>query len=119
MPENANLPLKTDIPDVTQNISLCNNDSVLLAPGYYVIYYYVSVAVSRHGFIKLTPILNDCVQTIYSAYAEAAKRKEMLTISRYFMIEISSASTLFFAWNSSAGASKINMNLIIQKLDRQ
>ncbi len=119
LPENANLPLKIDIPDITQNISLCNDYSILLTPGCYAVYYYISTVMKRHGFIKLTPIFNDCVQTVYTVYAEAEKRKEMLVISRYFIIEIPSTSTLFFAWDSSASTSKINMNLSIEKLGRQ
>lgn len=119
LPESTNLPLKIDIPDITQNISLCDNDSILLTPGCYTICYYISTVVKKHGFIKLTPILDNCVQTVYAAYAEAAKRKEMLVISRYFMIQLPCETTLFFAWDSSAGVSKINMNLSIEKLDRQ
>ena len=119
MPESASLPLKIQIPDITQNISLCNSCSVALTPGYYVISYYISTVMKRHGFIKLTPIFNDCKQTMYTAYAEAEKRKEILVISRYFIIEIPTGSTLFFAWHSSAGVSKINMNLSIEKLYRQ
>ena len=119
MPERAILPLKIDIPDITQNIYLCNDCTVALAPGYYAISYYISAVVKRNDFIKLTPIFEDCEQTIYSAYAEAAKRKEMLVISRYFIIGIQDSSTLFFAWNSSADASKINMTMSIEKLCRQ
>ncbi len=119
MPENASLPLKIEIPDITQNISLCNDCSIMLTPGYYTISYYISTVMRGRGFIKLTPIFNNCKQTIYTAYAEAAKRKEMLVISRYFIVEIPSKTTLFFAWNSSAGASKINMNLSVEKLCRQ
>ncbi|MDE6386452.1 MAG: collagen-like protein [Lachnospiraceae bacterium] len=119
LPENASLPLKIDIPDITQNISLCDDYSVWLTPGCYVICYYISTVMKRRGFIKLTPIFNGCVQTVYTAYAEAVKRNEVLVISRYFIVEIPSKSTLFFAWDSSAGASKINMNLSIEKLGRQ
>ncbi len=119
MPECASLPLKIAIPDITQNISLCNSRSVALTPGYYAISYYVSTVMKRHGCIKLTPIFNDCKQTIFTAYAEAAKRREMLVLSRYFIIEIQTGSVLFFEWQSSAGASKINMNLSIEKLCRQ
>lgn len=119
MPERASLPLKIEIPDITRNISLCNNYSVALTSGYYAISYYIFTVMKRHGFIKLTPIFNDCKQTVYTAYAEAAKRKEILTISRYFIIGIQSDSTLLFAWHSSAGVSKINMNLSVEKLCRQ
>lgn len=118
MPENASLPLKVDIPDITENISPCNSYSVTLNPGYYAIYYYVSTVMKKPGFIKLTPIFNDCEQTAYTGYAEAARRGEALDISRYFIIEILSDSTLFFVWDSSASASKINMNLSIEKLCR-
>ncbi len=119
LPENASLPLKTDRIDPTQNISLYNDYSVLLTPGCYAISYYISTEMKRHGFIKLTPIFNDCMQTAYAAYAEAAARKETLVLSRYFMIEIPNASTLFFTWDSSSGASKVNMNLSILKLSGQ
>ncbi len=119
LPENASLPLKTDRIDPTQNISLYNDYSVLLTPGCYAISYYISTEMKRHGFIKLTPIFNDCMQTAYAAYAEAAARKETLVLSRYFMIEIPIASTLFFTWDSSSGASKVNMNLSILKLSGQ
>lgn len=119
LPESGNLPLKIAISDITQNISLCNHYSVALTPGYYVISYDISTVMRRHDFIKLTPIFNNRKQTAYTAYAEAVRRKEMLTISKYFIIEIPAGSTLFFAWQSSAGDSKINMNLNIQKLCRQ
>ena len=119
LPENASLPLKMEISDITHNISLCNDYSVSLAPGCYAIYYYISTEIKRNGFIKLTPIFNDCVQTAYGTYAESVKRKEVLVMSRYFLIEIPNPSTLFFAWESSAGVSKINMNMSIEKLCRQ
>jgi hypothetical protein len=72
MPEGASLPLKIDIPDITQNIYLSDNCIVTLTQGYYAISYYVSAIVKRNGFIKLTPVLKECEQAIYSAYAEAA-----------------------------------------------
>ncbi len=119
LPENTHLPLKVDILDITQNISLCDDYSIVLTPGYYAICYYISTVVKKHGFIKLTPIFNDCMRSVYAAYAEAGKRKEILVISRYFIVKVPSASTLFFAWDSSTGVSKINMNLSIEKLNRQ
>ena len=106
------------IPDITENITLSNSCSVLLHSGYYAIYYYVSTVMKKHGFIKLTPVFNDCVQSAYTGYAETARRRETLEIARYFIIEIPDDSTLFFVWDSSASASKINMNLSIEKLCR-
>ena len=38
MQDRAKLPLKIDIPDITQNISPCNKYSVRLTPGCYAIY---------------------------------------------------------------------------------
>ncbi|MDE6844705.1 MAG: collagen-like protein [Lachnospiraceae bacterium] len=119
MPERASLPLKIDIPDITENISLCNSDSVTLNPGHYAVYYYISTIMKKRGFIKFTPVLNNCAQIAYSGYAEAVKRRETLTISRYFIVEVQSVSTLSFAWYSSASESEINMNLSIEMLCRQ
>ena len=116
--ENADLPLKTEIPDITGNISLCNGSSVELAPGYYAIHYYISIVMKKHGSIRLTPVFNDCRQPVYSAWAKTTKKKEIAVLSRYFIIEIPSVSRLFFEWRSSAGVSKINMYLSIEKLCR-
>lgn len=117
--ENAILPLKADISDITENISLSDDYSVLLSPGCYSIYYYISTAMKRHGLIKLTPILNGYAQTAYSACAEAVRRREMLVLSRYFMMEIPCESTLLFAWDSSVDACEVSMNLSVEKLGRQ
>ena len=119
MPERANLPLKTDIPDITGNISLGNHCSVVLTPGYYAVSYYISTVAKRHCFIRLTPIFNNRKQTIYTTCAEASRRKELLAISRHFIIELPAGSTLLFGWHSSEEVSKINMNLCIEKLCRQ
>lgn len=119
LPECAALPLNMDIPDTTGNISLNDDNLVMLTPGYYAIYYYVSAELKKYNFMRLTPVFNDCVQTAYTGYAEAAKRREMLEISRYFITEIPAASTLSFAWHSSSCESIINMNMSIEKLCRQ
>ena len=109
---------QVEIPDITRNITLCNNCSVALTPGYYAVSYYISTVKKRHGFIKLTPVFNNCKQTVYGAYAKASTQKEILVVSRYFIIEVPTGSTLFFVWNSSAGASSISVNLSIEKLCR-
>ena len=119
MSKSASLPLNIDIADTTGNISLCDSCSIILTPGYYAVYYYISTVMKKHECIKLTPVLNNCEQIGYTGYAEAAKQGETLVISRYFIIEIPNASTLFFIWNSSACASQVNMNLSIEKLCRQ
>lgn len=117
--QSAGLPLKMEIPDITQNISLREDGSIVLMPGYYAIDYYVTAVMKRRGFIRLTPIFNDSSQNLYSACAEALRRKESLVIARHFIAQIISDSPLLFAWSSSAGVSEINMNLSIEKLCRQ
>ncbi|MDE5939818.1 MAG: collagen-like protein [Lachnospiraceae bacterium] len=119
MQDAACLPLKTEISDITQNISLSNEVSIRLSPGCYAISYYISTMMKRHGFIELTPVLNDCCQNLYTAYAEAVRRREVLTVSRYFIMEAPTDSTLFFAWRSSAETSLISMNLNVEKFCRQ
>lgn len=116
VPECASLPLKTEIPDTTRNISLCNGCTLELAAGYYAIYYYISVVMKKHGTIKLTPILNDCRQPTYAAWEKTTKQKESAVLSRYLIVEIPISSRLLFELRSSAGASKINMYLSIEKL---
>ena len=119
MPQKARLPLKTVIPDITQNIVLCGSDAMTLSPGYYAISYYISAVMKRHCSIKLTPVLNKRGQAAYTAHAQAAKRKELLVLSRHFLIRVPDSSTLFFAWQSAAKDAVINMDLSIEKLCRQ
>lgn len=119
MRDAACLPLITGISDITQNISLSNDVSIRLTPGCYAISYYISTMMKRNGFIELTPVLNDCWQTLYTVYAKAVRRREMLTISRYFIMEAPTDSILFFAWRSSFETSIISMNLNLEKLCRQ
>ena len=106
LPESANLLLKTEIPDITQNISLCDSHSV-------------SAVTKRHGFISITPIFNNCEQPLYGARAEASKKEETLTLSRYFIVGIPEESLLFFAWQGLSLTSGIGMNLSVEKLCRQ
>lgn len=118
MPESASLPLRMEITDTTGNITFCNSCFVELAPGYYAVNYYIFTVMKRHGFIRLTPIFNGCRQPLYAAWAKTGKQKEVAVLSRYFIIEVPAASRMFFEWRSSAGASKINMYLSIEKLCR-
>ncbi len=111
----VSLPLENQIPDITQNIILCNGTSLSLTPGYYAISYYISASVKKHGFISLTPMLNNCRQTAYAAYAETTSREGILVLSRYFIMEVPDASTLFFLWTSSTDDSRIDMNLCVEK----
>lgn len=115
MPEHASLPLKIQVPDITQNISMVTDTSISLTPGYYAVSYYISTMMKRQGFIALTPMLDSCRQAAYAAYAEAGNRREMLTLSRYFIMEVKTASTLSFLWTSSTDDSRIDVNLCIEK----
>lgn len=119
IPENARLPLETDISDNSGSISLCGDSSVMLAPGYYTVYCHVSATLKKHKFIKLTPSFNGCEQTEYTMYAKTAKRTETIEMSRYFIMEILGESPLYFTLDSSAWDSRLNVNLCIEKLCRQ
>ncbi len=117
--ENFRIPLKVDIPDPSGNISLLGYHSIVLKPGYYTVYYYISTTMKAPGIIKLIPVFNDCKQSAYAEYATIKKRNEPVKLSRYFIAGIHNSSSLFFTWHSSASTSRTNMNIIIQKLNRQ
>ena len=63
---------QVEIPDITRNITLCNNCSVALTPGYYAVSYYISTVMKRHGFIKLTPVFN----TVNRPYTAHMRRRQ-------------------------------------------
>lgn len=88
MPESADFPLKMEIPDITQNISLSKQCTIALTPGYYAISYYVATVMKEYGFISITPVFNGCKQSLYSAYAQASRKNDMLVLSRYFIVGI-------------------------------
>ena len=117
--ENSRIPLKVDIPDPSGNISLLDYHSIVLKPGYYTVYYYISTTMKAPGTIKLIPVFNDCKQSAYAEYATIKKRNEPVKLSRYFIAGIHNSSSLFFTWHSSTSTSRTNMNIIIQKLNRQ
>ena len=117
--ENSRIPLKVDIPDPSGNISLLGYHSIVLKPGYYTVYYYISTTMKAPGTIKLIPVFNDCKQSAYAEYATIKKRNEPVKLSRYFIAGIHNSSSLFFTWYSSASTSRTNMNIIIQKLNGQ
>ena len=70
---------QVEIPDITRNITLCNNCSVALTPGYYAVSYYISTVMKRHGFIKLTPVFNNCNSgsKISLSLPEAGEERDM------------------------------------------
>ncbi len=119
IPESTRLALKVDIPDSSGNISLTGCHSIFLKPGYYTIYYYISTIAKSPGIIKMIPFFNDCRHSAYAEYATIKKRNETVKLSRYFITEIYNNSSLFFTWYSSASTSRTNMNIIIQKLNRE
>lgn len=73
----------------------------------------------KNGFIKVTPVFNDCRQGMYSAYAQTSGKKEALALSRYFIADIPDGAEMFFVWNSSEDTSRVDLNLSIEKLCRQ
>lgn len=117
--ENVKLPLEIDIPDNSGSISLCDDCSIMLIPGYYAVYCHMSATLKRHKFIKLTPNFNSSEQTKYTMYAETSKRTDTIEISRYFIIQIPADSPLYFTWDSSAWDFNLSVNLCIEKLCRQ
>lgn len=118
MPESGSLPLRTDIPDTTGNISPGGNYSVTLNPGFYAFYYYLSAELKAPGSAKLTPVFNNSMQTGYGGYAVTKKRRGQIELSRYFIAEISDSSPLYFAWRCSETALIVSMSMTVQKLCR-
>lgn len=106
------------IPDITENISPRGNYSVVLKPGYYAIYYYISAKMKGPGFADITPVFNDCIQSCYMECAVSKKRNKTIRFSRYFIVEITDSSPLFFLWHCTETASHINTNVTMQKLCR-
>ena len=116
VPKSASFPLKADIPDTTGHISSGSGHSVILTPGFYAIYYYISTELKAPGTVKLTPIFNSCAQPAYMGYAVTKKRRQTLELSRYFMIEIKDSTPFYFVWHCSERALIISMNMTIQHL---
>lgn len=119
IPGNTRLPMEIDIPDNSGSIFVSCDSSVMLTPGYYAVYCHVSATLKKHRFIKLTPNFNGSEHTEYTMYAEAARRTEKVEMSRYFIVEITEESPLYFTGDSLAWESGLSVNLCIEKLCRQ
>ena len=118
LPKKTNLPLKITVPDITENISPNGCYSVFLKPGYYAIYYYILAKLKFPGYTKIVPVFNGCMSTCYMGYNMTKKYNETICVSRYFIIEITNTSPLFFVWHCTENTSHINTNVTIQKLCR-
>ena len=116
LPKSASLPLKAGIPDTTGHISANSGHSVILIPGFYALYYYISTELKAPGTVKLTPVFNNCAQPAYMGYAVTKRRHEIAELSRYFIIEIKDSSPFYFVWNCSEKALIASMNMTIQYL---
>lgn len=119
LPDNGSLPLKIEIADITQNITLCDGDFISLTVGYYAISFFGSAVMKKRGSLKIMPIINDSGQTAYAACAKAEKRNRLLELSRYFIIELPANATLRLAWDASEEISDLDINMSIEKLCRQ
>lgn len=118
LPEKSYLPLNTVIPDITGHITNHTDCSVILKPGYYNVYYYVSAKIPLPGIIKIIPSFSGCKQSSYRGYAITRDNNELAVISRSFIAEITSPTPLQFAWYSTESAFHLNMNVTIQRLNR-
>lgn len=118
LPKKTNLPLKITVPDITENISPNGCYSVFLKSGYYAIYYYILTKLKSPGYAKIIPVFNGCMYPCYMGYDMTKKHNETICISRYFIVEITDTSPLFFVWHCTENTSHINMNVTIQKLCR-
>lgn len=118
MPENALLPFKTTVPDVTGNILPQTECSVMLSSGYYSIYYYVASRIKKPGFMEVIPMLDGKAQPTFAGTAATKSQDESVQISREFIIEIPYSTLLDIEWKCTENASRVNMNVNIVKLCR-
>lgn len=117
-PKKNILPLEPEIPDITGNIISKNDCFIMLSPGYYAVYFYVSLKTKLPDSIRVIPFYNGSIQTDRAGFAVTKNINETAVIARHFIAEISNVSPLCFKLFSKGHAHHINISITLQKLNR-
>lgn len=115
--EEMELPFAAAVSDTTGYILPDTESSVILQPGCYLVYYYMSVKMKKPGSVQIIPAFNGIRQPFYMGSANAFHRRETLVITRSFLFEVMEISSLCFVCLCSQAA-VLDINFNVEKMSR-
>lgn len=107
-----------DITDPTGNITQTDAARIALSPGYYLVSYSISAIFRQPNYMQITPFYNNMPHLEYGVYFAIEVGGGSACGSAFFIIPVSTPTTLSMTYSGSADASDGELNMTIVKLNR-
>ena len=112
------IPLYPDVTDPTGQITQSDQEHVVLAPGYYLISYKVSVLFSRPNYMQITPYYNGAPHLDKGIYFATSADGSSAAGAAFIILDAPAQTVFTLTYAGSAPASEGEVHLTILKLRR-
>ena len=117
---NAELiPMGIGVADITDNIVLTDSTHITLQPGFYSIFYEVSVLYSGTTYMQITPSYNGSSHIEYGIYFMTGPDRSSAFGSVSFIIEVVQPTVFTLTYNSPGAGTEGTLTMVIFKLRRE
>ncbi|MEQ2429233.1 hypothetical protein WMQ36_30155 [Enterocloster hominis] len=117
---NASLmPMGIGVEDVTNHIVLTDPTHITLEPGFYSIFYEVSVLYPGTTFMQVTPFYNGSAHIEYGIYFMTGPDRSSAFGSVSFIIEVPQPTVFTLTYNSPVDGTEGTLTMVIRKLRRE
>ena len=117
---NAELiPMGIGVADITDNIVLTDSTHITLQPGFYSIFYEVSVLYSGTTYMQITPSYNGSSHIEYGIYFMTGPDRSSAFGSVSFIIEVPQPTVFTLTYNSPVDGTEGTLTMVIRKLRRE
>ena len=112
------IPMGIGVADDTGNIVLTDPTHITLQPGYYSIFYEVTVLYSEKTYMQITPSYNGGPHIEYGIYFMTGEGRSSAVVSVSFIIAVPEETTFTLTYNSPLPGPEGSLTMVIFKLRR-
>lgn len=112
------LLLSNVILDDTSTITQVSETNILLSPGYYSIYFYISAEMEQGGNIEVIPVVGETSLKNHRVYGKTVEKEGFLSVSRNFVIEVALEKEIYFTCCCEGTPFNMDVNINFVKLCR-
>ena len=112
------IPMGIGVADDTGNIVLTDHTHITLQPGYYSIFYEVTVLYSEKTYMQITPSYNGGPHIEYGIYFMTGEGRSSAVGSVSFIIAVPEETTFTLTYNSPLPGPEGSLTMVIFKLRR-
>ena len=114
----SRIPIYQQVADPTGQIVYNTDNSITLAPGYYLISYKVSVLLDEAGYVQVTPSYNGEAHIENGIYFSAPVNRSSAAGSVFMIVPVQEQTNFNLTFNSPVRAIEGEMTMTILKLRR-